>query len=181
MSFLIFVAALFGLFVFAVVVNRVTGTKANYLDTLALETGEKELWRDAGADFAMQPRQGASLITTYTRRRRHAVVWTNCRVIISQKTLFSSKRMITHQIYFTRQMNAGDTNALEASREVLGGFFGRGFETIVAETKSFGQIDNKDCVRMKPTEASGAKLNINEIFIFTDQLSELQNSLLVIH
>ena len=181
MSFLIFVAALLGLFIFAVVVNRVTGTKANYLDTFAFEAGEKELWRDAGADLGMEPRQGRSLIMSYTRMRRHTVVWTNRRVIISQKTLFSSKRMITHQIYFTRQMNAGDTIALEASSEFLGGFVGRGFETIVAETKSFGQVNKKDCVRIKPTEACGAKLNINEIFIFTDQLSELQNSLLAIH
>ena len=48
MVFLYFIAALLGIVLFAVVVNRVTGTKATYLDGLALEPGERELWREFG-------------------------------------------------------------------------------------------------------------------------------------
>ena len=180
MSLLLFAGALLAVVVFAIAVNRVTGTKANYLDTLVFETGEKELWRDAGADLGIAPRIGRAVVMSYTRIRRHTVVWTNRRVIVSQKPLFSSKRMITHQIYFTLDMNASDANARTAARETFGGFFGRGFETIIAETKSFGQVNKKDCVRIKPTEDCGAKLNIDEILIFTDQLAELQRRLLAV-
>jgi hypothetical protein len=178
MSWLLFAGALLAIVVLAIIVNQVTGTKASYLDTLVFETGEKELWRDAGADLGIAPRTGAAMVVTYTRIRRHTVVWTNRRVIVSQKPLFSSRRMITHQIYFTLEMNADDANARTAARETFGGFFGRGFETIIAETKSFDQVNKKDCVRIKPTEECGAMLNINEILIFTDQLAELRQRLL---
>ena len=178
MSLLLFAGALLAIVVFAMVVNRVTGTKANYLDTLVFETGEKELWRDAKADLGIVPRMGRALVMSYTRIRRHTVVWTDRRVIVSQKPLFSSKRMITHQIYFTLEMNASNATARTAAQETFGGFFGRGFETIIAETKSFSQVNKKDCVRIKPTEECGDKLNLDEILIFTDHLEELEQRLL---
>ena len=55
MSILYFVGALLGIVVLAIAINRLTGTKANYLEKLHLAPGEKELWRDTQADFAPVP------------------------------------------------------------------------------------------------------------------------------
>jgi len=174
MAFLLFIGALVAIVLCAMIVNRLTGTKALYLETLQLESGEREIWRDARADFAVVPRLGQAVSMSFARMRRHTVLWTDRRIIVSQKPLFSSKHMITHQIHFTV---AADSDAPAAAREVFGGFYGRGFETIEAEDKSFGQVNRKDCVRIKPTPASGAKLNLEEMLIFTDHLPELQTSL----
>ncbi len=174
MSFLIFAGALLGIAVFAIAVNRLTGTRANYLDTLPFEPGERELWRDSEADFACVPRLGRPQVLSFARLRRHTVVWTSRRVIVSQKALFSTKRMITHQIYFATEAGV---DARMAAGETFGGFFGRGFETILAAAKSFGVVNDKACVRIEPTEACSARLNLDEALIFSDRLAALEKSL----
>ncbi len=177
MSILMFFAALLALVAIAMVVNRLTGTKANYPDALKFEPGETEWWRDEGADFFLVPRLAAALIMSYLRVRRHTVVWTDRRIIVSCKALFSTRRMITHQIYFVDMPGAGGTDASATAREYSGGFYGRGFQTIVAQSKSFGQVDNKDCVRINPTEECGATQNIREALIFSDHLAALRGKL----
>ena len=171
MSLLIFAAALVGIVVVAIVVNRITGTRASYIDALRLHPGENEIWRDTEADVARVPRAARPLILSFPRLRRHTVVWTERRIVIAQRALFSQKRMITHEVHFQGQ--AGN-EARAASGEALGGFFGRGFETIIAVSRSFGRIDDKPCVLIKPTEKSSAKLNLEELLIFSDRLPELE-------
>jgi len=170
--FVWFIGALLAIVVFAIVINRITGTKAHYLETLQLETGEIELWRDAEADFATVPRLGRAAIMSYPRLRRHTVLWTDRRIVVAQKALGTSKHMITHQICF-----APDAGAQTAAGAAFGGFYGRGFETIVAAAKSFGQVNHKDCARIRPTESCGAQLNLDEALIFTERLAELQQRL----
>lgn len=177
MPFLIFFAALAAIVVLALVVNRVTGTRAHLLDALRLEPGEKELWRDSEADFATRPRFGGAVVMSFARMRRHTVVWTDRRVIVAQKVLLSSKRMITHQIVFPHDTGSTETDSSVAARTFGGGFYGRGFITIALSTKSFGRVNDKDCVRVAPTQESGAMSNVEEALIFTDRLAELQRSL----
>src|SRR3954471_15383721 len=98
MALLYFLGALVAIVLVATVVNRVTGTKAVYLETLELTPGERELWRDERADFATLPRLGQAAVMSYPRLRRHTVLWTNRRVLVAQKPLFSSRRMLTHQL-----------------------------------------------------------------------------------
>ena len=174
MSFLMFAGAVLGIAVFAVAVNRLTGTKANYLETLPFEPGERELWRDSEADFACVPRLGRAAVLSFARLRRHTVVWTNRRIVVSQKALFSPQRMITHQLYFATEAGA---DARMAAGKAFGGFFGRGFETILAATQSFSLATDKPCVRIKPTQACSARLNLDEALIFSDRLAELEKSL----
>jgi hypothetical protein len=173
MAFLLFLAALLGIVLFAVIVNRVTGTRASYLETLQLEASEQELWRDTEADFATVPKLGRAVVMSFPRLGRHAVVWTDRRIIVSQKVLFSAKRMITHQIVFVNGSGSPSAGAHAASREFFGGFYGRGFETVLAANRSFGRVNEKDCIRIEPTAESGSTLNIDQILIFTDRLSEL--------
>lgn len=169
MVFVWFVGALLAIVVFAAITNRLTGTKAHYLETLQLESGETELWRDAKADFATVPRTGRAAIMSYPRLHRHTVLWTDRRIVVAQRPLGSARHMITHQIYF-----APDAGAQTAANEAFGGFYGRGFETIVASASSLEQVNDKDCARIKPTAACGAKLNLDEALIFTDRLDELR-------
>jgi hypothetical protein len=177
MTFLIFVGALLAIVVFAVIVNRLTGTKAAYLDTLQFEPGEKEIWRDAEADFATVPRVGRSAVMSFVRIRRHTAVWTDRRIIVAQQTLGSPKHMITHQIYFVPEAGASGELAGEAAGEAFGGFYGRGFITIAAVKNSFSQVNGKDCVRIAPAADCGARLNLDEALIFTDRLQELEQRL----
>jgi len=173
-SILYFAGALLGIVALAIAINHLTGTKANYLEKLQVAPGEKELWRDTQADFALVPRQGRAVIMTYPRLRRHTVVWTDRRVIVSQRALFSRSHMVTHQIYFAAQ--AGP-QANAAATSAFGGFFGRGFETILAAGRSSGVVDGKACVRIRPSEESAARLNLDEVLIFTDRLADLEQSL----
>ena len=82
--------------------------------------------------------------------------------------------MVTHQLYFAPQ--AGP-QASAAAASPFGGFLGRGFETIVAAGRSFGTVNGKACVRIQPAEESRARLNLDEVLIFTDQLADLEQSL----
>jgi hypothetical protein len=168
MSFLLFVGALLGIVSFALVVNRLTGTKAQYLEALALSAGENELWRDGAADYVPLPKLGRAKFMTFARRRLHTLVWTNHRLVVAQKPLFSSKHLITHQLFWKPR---------EAAGEFFGGFYGRGFATVIVETFSFAHVGGSDCVRLEPTPASGEGLNIAEILVFTDRLAELRDRL----
>ena len=175
MAFLYFIAALGGITLVAVVVNRATGTRATYLDALVLNVGERELWRDAAADFATLSRLGQAALMSYPRMRRHTVIWTDRRVIVTQQVLFSSKRMLTHQLYFASQVN--DRAAPTAAAAFAGGFYGRGFTTIACGAKTFGKVNDKDCVRLQPSADSEANLNLAEVYIFTDRLAALRSAL----
>ena len=177
MTLLIFLAALGAIVLFAVTVNLVTGTKANYLELLQLEPGETELWRDAGADFATLPRTGQALVMSYPRFRRHTVLWTDGRVIVAQKTLFSSKRMITHQLVFESAPERSLSDARDVAAKFSGGFYGRGFATLVAASHAFATVNRRECVRILPSEASGAALNLQEAYIFSDDLAALRERL----
>lgn len=175
MSLLLFAGALLAIVVFALVVNRLTGTRYLYLHELPFDPVEKELWRDTGADFYAVPRLGRALLMSYARMKRHTVVWTDRRVVVAQKILFSQKRAVTHQIYVASGVAGVDEN--KAASELFGGFYGRGFQTIIADASAFGIVNDKACVRIRPTEACGAGQNLDELLIFSDRTAELQQSL----
>ncbi len=177
MSLLLFIAALVGIVVFAMVVNRLTGTTSKYLDAFQLEPGEQERWRDIAADVALVPRLGRAVFMSFSRLRRHTVVWSDRRIVVAQKGLFSKRRVITHQIHFADNHGADGAAANKAALEFGGGFYGRGFQTIIAQSWSFGQRNQKDCVCVEPTEACGAAQNIGEVLIFTDRLADLEQCL----
>ncbi len=175
MSFLLFVVAILGIVVFAVIVNRLTGTRYLYLHELQFAPGEKELWRDAAADFYPVQRLGRAMFMSYSRLKRHTVVWTDRRIVVAQKILFSPKRAVTHQVYFASGVAGIDEN--KAASELFGGFYGRGFHTIIAETHACGVVNDKACVRIRPTESCGAAQNIDELLVFSDHTAELERSL----
>ena len=174
MTFLLFIAALGAIVLIGLITNRLTGTKSRYLDALQLEAEEQELWRDAEADFAKRPHLGSALVRSYPRLRRHTIVWTNRRVIVAQKALWSSKRPITQELHFAHEAFPEAARAHSVAGQFAGGFYGRGFETIIAESKTFSEVNGKPCLRITPNADSAAALNIAELLIFSDRLPELQ-------
>jgi hypothetical protein len=146
------------------------------LEALELAPGERELWRDEAADFATLPRLGQAAVMSYPRLRRHTVVWTNRRVVVAQKVLFSSKRMLTHQLIFDQPQTAGVSHdEREAAAAFAGGFYGRGFTTLICSTKALGVVNGKECVRLEPRPDAAASLNLVEVYVFSDRVAELRS------
>lgn len=172
-SFLMFLGALAGIVVFAVVTNRLTGTTASYLESHQLGPDETTLWQDGQADFAIVRRLGGAHFRSYWRWRTTTIVWTNVRVLVARKVLFRPRRMITHQVYFA-DAAAVDPRVSAASQRFAGGFFGRGYQTVIAETATVDAVNGTPCIRIRPTEHSGAIGNIQEALIFSDRLPEFE-------
>lgn len=177
MAFLYFLAVLLGIVAVAMVVNRVTGTHASYLEALQLEPGERERWRDTAADFATLPRFGQAAVMSFPRRRRHVAVWTTRRLIVAQRALGSAKHLITHQVVFEASAAPELDPARQAAREFGGGFYGRGFETLLAASHARARVNDKECVRLVLTADSSATSNVIEAYLFSDRLAELYAAL----
>lgn len=177
MVFLYFVAALGTIVLIAILINRVTGTKASYVEDLVLGPGELELWRDAAADFATLPRFGQAAVMSFPRLRRHVAVWTTRRLIVAQRALGSSKHMITHEVLFETLAALDHAGASAATREFAGGFYGRGFETLLASSHAFSRVNESDCVRLVMNGDSSAVSNLIEAYLFSDRLAELRSAL----
>lgn len=175
MAALYFLAALAGIVLLALLVNLLTGTKAAYLETLQLAPGERELWRDEAADFATRPSLGQAAVMSYPRLRRHTVLWTNRRILVAQKPLFSAKRLLTHQLLFEAEVGAS-AEGREAAAAFAGGFYGRGFTTISCTGRALGVVNAKECVRLQPSADSAGALNLAELYIFSDRLAELRSA-----
>ncbi|MES1176194.1 MAG: hypothetical protein ABUL62_17870 [Myxococcales bacterium] len=175
MVFLYFIAALAGIVVFAIVVNRLTGTKASYLESLALDADERELWRDSEADFATLPRFGQAMAMSFPRLGRHTAVWTDERVIIAQRALGSERHLITHQIFFDGGPAAAA--AREAASKFGAGFYGRGFETLLAAKHELTTVNERACVRLVLGADSSAASNLIEVYVFSEHLNALRAAL----
>jgi len=84
MALLYFVAALAAIVLLAMLVNRVTGTKAAYLET----PSSRPTSASCGATprrfcHAAKPRAGRRHVVSSLRR--HTVLWTNRRIVVAQK------------------------------------------------------------------------------------------------
>lgn len=177
MAIVYFLGVLLGIFGFALLVNFITGTKATYLKDVRWAAGELELWRDPGADFARRPRFGAALVTSFPRLRRHTIVWTNRRIVVTQRVLFGSKHMLTHQVFFEGAVATANADDAQAATDFSGGFYGRGFETIAATSYAFTTVNDQPCARIEPSVATVDSLNLAEAYIFSDRLAELERAL----
>lgn len=98
MTVLIFVAALLGLLSFAVIINRVRGIRANYLDDWEPDEGEQVLFQDMHADTYIISANRARYVS-YARPRRGAVIVTNVRILAGARTLFGKKRILQYVLY----------------------------------------------------------------------------------
>ncbi|MCE9598887.1 MAG: hypothetical protein K8S54_13050 [Spirochaetia bacterium] len=165
-SILIFAVCLLLIVIIAKVVNSVTGTKAHYIEDFVPESGESVRWRDDKADSYLVPVFGRALVNSYARMKRFTVILTNRRIIVGQKALFVSKRMIQFEVAF-------DAQTAKQSPEI---FYPRGYLLLQADRSAvdFGTQNDKPCLKLEPVAASRDKNNVASILIFTDDLESLR-------
>ncbi len=129
MAFLIFIGCLAGIALFGFVVSKITGAKAQYLETFPLDPGERVLWEDLATDaYPIRARRG--LITTYRHSRRRALRVTNLRIICACTPLFGSQHMIEHVLY------PADRPFPEEGQRLGGGLLTKGYSTLVFERET---------------------------------------------
>jgi hypothetical protein len=125
-ALLAFIGALAAIVVGAVVVNRVRGVRAQYLDAWTPDPGEERLLEDPGADFSVVPRLGQAKVMTFARRRRTHAVLTATRLVIAQRALMSRRYMITHVLLLHAGSGEDGAEAAELEHRT-GGQFTRGY------------------------------------------------------
>lgn len=153
-AFLAFLGALAAIVVVAIVVNKLRGARAHYLDDWTPDLGERRLVEDPAADFYAVPRLGQAKVMSFARLRRAHAVLTNTRIVIAKRALLSKRYMITHIV----QLDGGE-NPPEELGQWSGGLHTTGFTVVSARPSGMTVEDDggKPYVKIIPeSTASGA-------------------------
>lgn len=153
-ALLAFAGALVAIAVLAIVVNRVRGGRAHYLDAWAPEAGERVLLEDRAADFYVVPRLGQARKMSFARLHRTHAVLTDTRIVIATRALLSRRYMITHMVHL-----GGDPAPAELGR-MSGGLYSTGYAVVSARPSEMTLEDGaKPYLRIVPEQtASGAMI-----------------------
>ncbi len=119
---LAFVGALVAIVLLAIVVNRVRGVRARYLDAWEPDPGERRLLEDPAADFYVVPRLGQAKVMSFARMRRTHAVLTDARLVIATRALFSRRYMITHFVFLE-----GASDPPAELGQLSGGLYSKGY------------------------------------------------------
>ena len=151
-----FVAALAAIVAGAVVVNRIRGARAHYVETWAPEVGERILAEDRAADFAVVGRMGQAKVMTFARLRRTHAVMTTSRIVIAVRALASKRHMITYVIL----LQDDDPPSDDDLRRLGGGLTTTGYITIAARPSGMTveQDGAKRSLRIVPEPTESAAM-----------------------
>jgi hypothetical protein len=165
MSLLIFLGALVGLVLFAIVVNRLRGVRAHYLDDWRPDAGEQILFRDDQADTFVVPVNRARY-GWYPRLRRGTVIVTDRRILAGAKALFGGRRMLQLMLYPGPAPDGW-------SARLDGGLFTRGYQTLAVMPESLERVtgEARPYLVLKPVPAERSSTNVDFIRIYTDQMA----------
>ena len=155
-AFLIFLGALVAIVLVALVVNRVRGGRAHYLDAWSPGAGERRLLDDARADFFVVPRLGQARRMSFARLHRSHAVLTDVRIVVATRALLSRRYMITHMVHL-----AGDGTGPAELGWMSGGLYSTGYTVIAARPSEMTVEDDggKPYLRIVPEQtASGAMI-----------------------
>jgi hypothetical protein len=165
----LFVLALGGIVVFALIVNRLTGTKTQYLDALVLASDERELWRSAGADaFVLAGPQ--PLVRSFTRLGRHELVLTTKRLLWGQPALFGERVILQYAVLLTR-----DGNGAAGLDRLDGGFWGGGVITTLADPGALARApgDGPEALELTPLPTGSSSTVLAYRFFVKDPAAML--------
>ena len=163
MSLVIFLGLLLGLVALAIVVNRLRGVRAHYLDDWQPDPGERILFRDDEADTFVVPvnraRYGA-----YPRLRRGTVIVTDRRILAGAKILFGGKRMLLYMIYPGAAPEGW-------SARLDGGAFTRGYQTLAVVPETIERVldEARPYLVLTPAPGERSSTNVDFIRIYTDR------------
>lgn len=174
-SFLIFLAALAGIVIVAVVVNKIKGAKALYIETGTLVAGEALRFEDKDADFYTVTVLGQAKLMTFGRLARAHALITNQRIIIGQKTLFGGKYMITNMFYYDAA--SAPAGVLD---ELMGGQLSLGYLVrLIDRTNSSQEIDGeKRYVKIIP-QATASATNVAHCRLYTEHAGAMLTAMRV--
>ena len=164
-ALLIFVGALVVIVGGAIVVNRVRGVRAHYIEDWSPEPGEERLLDDPRADFYVVPRLGQAKVMTFARLRRTHAVLTDTRLVIAQKAAMSRRHMITHMLLLHGD---GGAEAAELAR-MTGGQFTKGYIVMSArqEHMTVEADGEKRYLRIVP-EPTASATNVEHCRLYSD-------------
>lgn len=163
---LIFVGCLCGIVGIALAVKASTGAHAYDLESWKYEPGETVLWQDDAADTFLLAKTGQAVVMTFPRFHRDTVVVTNRRIIVAQKSVFSSKHFLRY-IFYPGQSPDGNTEHLG------GGAITVGYQSVPYEpgVKTIN-IENKyPRIELMPLAGHAGSTNLAKLFIYSDRVA----------
>lgn len=164
-SFLIFLLAIGGIFLVAIVVNKIKGVKAQYIDAWQRDIDEQIRFEDKAADFHPVTILGRAGIMSFARlKRTHAIVTTK-RIVIAQKVFLGKRYMITHMLYLNKDVAPAD----ELSK-LSGGLYSKGYQVWLTPPDKFTvETDGKKpYLKIIPDNSSSAT-NIEHCRLYSDE------------
>jgi len=167
-TFLVFLGAIAGIVLLAVVVSRITGARCHYLDAWTPDPGEHILFDDRQVRIVimLQRRRGNA---NYPRKmyivhpRAFALV-TDRRILAGQRPLFSKRFLIEYMMY-PGQARDGD------ARKIGGGVLARGYSTYAFVPGAVRRVANESqpFVELTPSPDPASPVNLETIRIYTDR------------
>ncbi len=162
-AILAFLGALVAIVLVAIVVNRVRGGRAHYLDAWTPEPGERRLLDDPAADFYVVARTGQARKMSFARLHRTHAVLTDTRIVIATRALLSKRYMITHIVHL-----GGDDAPAELG-QLSGGLYTTGY-TVLSALPSAMTVEEdgaKRYLRIVP-EPTASGTNIEHCRLYSD-------------
>jgi hypothetical protein len=159
-AFLLFLGSLAAIVAVALVVNRVRGGRAHYLDAWTPAPGEHRLLDDPRADFHVVARLGQARRMSFARLRRTHAVLTDVRIVVATRALLSRRYMITHMVHLAGDGTGPGPGPAELER-LSGGLYSTGYIVIAARPSEMTVEDDggKGYLRIVPEQtASGAMI-----------------------
>ena len=165
LAVLAFVAVLVAIALIAIVVNRIRGVRARYLDAWTPDPGERRLLEDPAADFYVVPRLGQAKVMSFARLRRTHAVLTTTRIVIATRALFSKRYMITHVVL----LGGGDGDGPAELGHMSGGLFSTGYSVLSAIPSDMTVEDagDKPYLRIVPAPTASAT-NVEHCRLYSD-------------
>ncbi len=161
---LAFVGALVAIVLVAIVVNRVRGSRAHYLDAWSPDPGERRLREDPAADYYVVPRLGQAKVMSFARLRRTHAVLTDRRFVIATRALLSRRYMITHMVHLS-----GADDAPAELGQMSGGLYTTGYSVLSARASDMTveRDGDKPYLKIVP-EPTAAATNIAHCRLYSD-------------
>jgi hypothetical protein len=141
---------------------RAGAAKAQYVESFALDDGERVLWLDASSD-AYPVLTSRAVFPSFRRLHRGAVLVTNRRIVVGAKVLFGERHLIRHVLY------PADRPFPEDANRVGGGSWARGYATLVFDRAAVETMraGDRSFIDLRLSTAAASSTNIDWFRIYS--------------
>ncbi|NCS94440.1 MAG: hypothetical protein GW761_11625 [Leptospira sp.] len=171
-SLLIFIFAVACIFFIAILINKIRGIKASYIDSLELSEDEPIIWQDVLADFHIVTKMGQAMFMSFSRMRRAKIIITDQRIIVGQKVFLGKKYLITHMLYFSadpKMKKDLDSRTEEALDSITAGQYSLGYLVYLVDKNQFSaEMDGKKCYLKIIPVSTKSSTNLEHCRLYSD-------------